>query len=556
MPRKEQKEKKERPFYIDELGNLNFEKLFKHQPAQVKLLRNVTRGGVPYTMPLAPQMLSVGGIRSGKTSGAMMYGIQHYCMKYANCDMLVLRRTFRELEQGAISDMRAFLPPELYSYDSTKHTATLLNGSRVVFGHCEHNKDRDIEKYLGQAFSFILVDECGQFSPDAWMLLYSRNTVNAGCQPDEHGNLPVPVIWGCSNPLGPFYEYYRTLFVQKEPWLKPEEAKQDKTNGTWWVPEAGDWRLIYNPQEYAFQRTTVLDNPELLKRDPGIISRLNSMPKAKRDKLLFGLDGNFDGQYFDCWSEEYHVINLREDPEAIIWQYYQDVWIGNDWGMQHANAVHFMTKALVRNSVGTDYKLKTVCFQELVVTGGKTYKELASLIASKSKYPNGQPCKPKFFFFSHEKFARQMDVHAPAYDYSNELRKYDLPAATPATRDRIGSASFMYNQLKGGELVILDTCREIILAIPSLQRDKDNIDDVLKTESRQDDIYDSFRYALYGMRSTKQRPTIDGIYEHAKTLDPVAAHFYKLKMLAEAQNRNTPQRQPDQPVWLGKWNNL
>jgi hypothetical protein len=77
------------------------------------------------------------------------------------------------------------MPPELYDYDQTKHVATLTNGSRVVFGHCQNNKDRDIEQYLGQAYPAILVDECGQFSPDAWMMLYSRNTINASCQPDE-----------------------------------------------------------------------------------------------------------------------------------------------------------------------------------------------------------------------------------------------------------------------------------------------------------------------------------------------------------------------------------
>lgn len=556
MPRKEQKEKLERPFYVDAEGNLTFDKIFKHQPAQLTLLKNVTRGGVPYTMPVAPQMLSVGGIRSGKTSGALMYFVQHYCMKYKNCNVLVLRRTFKDLEAGAISDFRSFVPKELYDYDSTKHVATFVNGSKVVFGHCQNLKEKDIEQYLGSAYPAILVDECGQFSPDAWMLLHSRNTVNAGCEEDEYGNLPIPVIWGCSNPIGPHYEFYRTLFVQKEPWMKPEDAKKDKTNGTWWFPEAGDWRLIYNPADYAFQRTTVMDNPEMLRRDPGIISRLNSMPKAKRDKFLFGLDGRFEGQAFDVWSEEYHTVNLREDPESIIWQYYQPVWIGNDWGIGHANAVYFFTKALVRKSVGTDYVLKTVCFQELVVTGGKTYKELAALIAAKAKYPNGQPCTVRHFFFSHEKFARQMDTHAPVYDYSKELRKYGLPAATPATRDRIGSMSMMYNLLKQGELVVLDHCKEIILAIPGLMRDPDNLDDVLKTDTKGDDCYDAFRYGLYGMLATKQRPTVDGIYEHAKTLDPIAAHFYKLKMLAETQNRNTPARQPDQPVWLGKYNNL
>jgi hypothetical protein len=220
--------------------------------------------------------------------------------------------------------------------------------------------------------------------------------------------------------------------------------------------------------------------------------------------------------------------------------------------MGHANAVYFFTKALVKKSVGQDYVMKTVCFQELVVTGGKTYIELASLIAAKAKYPNGKPCAPKYLFFSHEKFARVMDKHAPVVDYSKKLREAGLPAASRGTTDRIGSASMMYNMFKNGELVMTDNCRDIILAIPGLMRNPDELDDVLKTDTKGDDCYDGFRLGLYGMLNTKERPVVDAIIEHAKTLDPIAAHFYKQKMMQDAENANMPERQPEQPVWMGK----
>lgn len=552
MPRKILKEIKERPAYIAADGTLDFSKIFKLQPKQTELLRSVIRNGGMYIQPVAHQCLSVGGIRSGKTLGWMMFFIQHYCFKYEHCDLLILRRTFKELESGAIADFKAFMPEELYDYDSTKHIATLANGSRVVFGHCQNNKDRDIEQYLGQAYVAIIVDECGQFSPDAWEMLYSRNTPNAGCKPDELGNMPVPRIVGCTNPIGPHYEYYRTKFVIKEPWNKPEEARKDETNGTWWVEEAGEWRLIYDPTEYAYQRSTVLDNPEMLRRDPGIIARLDSMPKAKRDKLLLGLDGKFEGQYYDVWDQEYHVINLREDPTAIIWQPWQPVWVGQDWGMGHANACYFFTKALVKKSIGEDYVLKTVCFQEVVVTGGKTYLELASILAAKAKLPNGDPVKIKAIYFSHEKFSRQMDVHSPADDYSKALKEKGLPAVTRATQDRIGSASFIYNKLKNGELVILDNCREIILTFPGLMRNPDELDDVLKTETKGDDCYDGFRYGLYGEHKSKGKPEIQKVEDYAKTLDPLAAHFYLMKMRAELENRKATFVQDKVPMWQVK----
>ena len=555
MPRKKIIENVDRPAYLNADGTLNFSQIFKFQSKQTELLRTVTRNGAMYIQPAAEQNLSVGGIRSGKTCGWLMYFVMHYCLKWKNCNLLVLRRTFKELESGAIADFKTFMPKELYDYDQTKHVATLKNGSRVVFGHCQNNKDRDIEQYLGQAYPAILVDECGQFSPDAWMMLFQRNIVNAACERDEAGNLPIPAIVGCTNPLGPHYEFYRTLFVQKEPWMAPEDARKDETDGTWWTQESGEWIKIYDPTKYAHQRSTVMDNPELLARDPGIITRLMSMPKAKRDKVLYGLDGTVEGQYFDCFDPTYHVINLREEPEAIIWQDYQPVWIGADWGMQHANATYFFTKALVKNSVGDDYRLKTVCFGEIVVTGGKTYKELASILSAKAKLPNGNPVKVKAFYFSHEKFARQMDSRSPAEEYSRELRTYGFPTITPATRNRIARASLMYNIIKNGELVILDTCKDIILSIPSLMRDPDNLDDVLKVDSKGDDAYDGFSYGLYGYLGAKKRPDADIVRDRVKELaatDPLAAWFYQEKMKADAANQTMSFRPPEQPVWLSK----
>ena len=555
MPRKKITEEVEKKPYLNEDGTLSFDKIFQFQPKQIELLRNVMRKGKVYLQPAAEQNLSVGGIRSGKTCGWLMYFVMHYCLQFKNCNLLVLRRTFKELESGAISDFKTFMPPEMYEYDQTKHVATLKNGSRVVFGHCQNNKDRDIEQYLGQAYPCILVDECGQFSPDAWMMLYSRNVINAGCEKDEFGNFPIPAIAGCTNPLGPHYEYYRTLFVEKAPWGAPDDARRDDTDGTWWVQEAGEWKKIYDPAKYAYQRSTVLDNPKMLERDPGIIARLMSLPKGKRQKMLEGLDGTVEGQYFDCFDPYYHVISTREDPDAIIWQAHQPCWAGQDWGMQHANATYLFTKAMVKNSIGDDYKLKTVCFAEVVVTGGKTMEQLASILKAKCHLPDGTPVTLKTIYFSHEKFSEHGGARTPAAEYTTALREVGLPPVTRATQDRIGSASMMYNMIKKGDLVILDICKEIILAIPSLMRNPDVLDDVLKVDAKGDDCYDGFRYGLYGHLAPRKKPIADQQRDRLKELvkaDPYAAHFYKMKLEADAKARTVCFTQREQPVWVGK----
>ena len=551
MPRRKVVEEKERPSYLSVDGAIDLSKIFKLQAKQTELLEIRTRDGIPYIMPISPQCLSVGGFRSGKTVGWLMYFIENYCLAYGCCDILVLRRTFKELEAGAIKDFQTFIPPEIYKYDQTKHTATFMNGSRVVFGHCSHNKMRDIEQYLGSAYSGILVDECGQFSAEAWGMLYSRNIVGAACTPNKHGHLPIPCIVGCTNPLGPFYEYYRTVFVQKEPFEKPEGARKD-INGAWWSRESGEWVCIYDPRLYAYQRSTAMDNPEFLKRDPGFIARMNSLSKAQRDKKLLGLDGAVEGQYFECFDPYEHVIDLREDPEAIIWQPWQKTWGAQDWAMGvHYNAAYLFTKALVR-TMGSNYKLKTVCFKETVLQGGRTHREWASIFKNMCKLPNGTEVKPSVIFFSHEKFSKQVSAHTPAEEYSKELRAVGLPPVTRANPDRVGGASLMYNLLRNGDLVILDTCKEIINAIPSLMRDPDLPDDVLKVSTKGDDAFDAFRYALYGMLRDKKKPEEYTIEEHSKTLDPMARWFYLQKMQNDKDNRKPTFVQKEVPVWQTK----
>lgn len=545
-------------------GQVEFK--FSFQQAQKRLFHYVTRGAGAYLQPIAPQCLEWGGIRGGKTCAKLIYYIQNYCLRFNHCDVLVLRRTFSELESGVIQDFKTFVPSALFDYNQQAHIATFTNGSRCVFAGCVNNRERDIEKYLGQSYPGILVDECGQFSPNAWELLYSRNTVNAACEPDDHGNFPIPSIAGCTNPLGPYWEYYHSLFVLKVPWNREEGARKAK-DGSWWVPDAGSYRLIYNPADYAANQTTVLDNPAYIKeRDPGIIARLKALPKAKMQKMLLGLADRMEGQYFDCFSEEQHVIDLREDPEAIIWQDWQPVWGGQDWGVGHWNAAYLFTKALVRNTIGNDYSLKTVCFQEIAPeTTGQTNIEMADMISAKAHYPrlpqdhpqferiSGKPCKVRAIYFSHEKFNRVMEAHSPADDYSRLLRARGLPSVSRGTMDRIGSAGFLYNLFKNGKIVILKgQCPGIILALPSLQRDPDNLDDVLKSDSRADDRYDGFRLGLYGMLNERAKPQVEKDREYADTLDPLSRHFYLRKKSFENEKVGQSFVQESANVWDGK----
>lgn len=120
--------------------------------------------------------------------------------------------------------------------------------------------------------------------------------------------------------------------------------------------------------------------------------------------------------------------------------------------------------------------------------------------------------------------------------------------------DRIGSASFLYNLFKNGKIVILrGQCPGIILALPALQRDPDNLDDVLKVDSKADDRYDGFRLGLYGMLNEKAKPQVEKDREYADTItDPIAKHFYLMKQrYAHAKDGQSFVQEPAN-IWEGK----
>lgn len=544
-----------------------FKLTFQYQPSQKRLLRRVSRTGGMYLEMAARQCLEVGGQRSGKTTSKIVFGVENYCLKFNYCNILVLRRTFSELDAGAIQDFKTFFPEDSgwYTFNQTTRVATFKNGSKVVFAGCVNNKERDIEKYLGQAYAFILVDECGQFSDQAWNLLYARNLVNVQCERDKFGNLPTPAIVGCTNPIGAFWTYYHTKFVKKEPWEREEGMRRSK-DGRWFVERAGEMVCVYDPKDYAYNHSTVLDNPEYIKRHPDIVAHLKALPEAMMKKYLLGYMDTVDGQYFDCFTEDHHVIDLREDPEAIIWQDWQPVWGGQDWGIGHWNAFYLFTKALVRSEIGNDYKLKTICFKELAPEDtGHTNVQFADMINAIAYYPklpdnhpqheriSGKRCKVSAIYFSHEKFNRVMEAHSPADDYSRLLMARGLPAVSRATMDRIGSAGFMYNELKLGRLAILKSCQGIITAIPALQRDKDNLDDVLKVDNKADDRYDGFRLGLYGGLRARVTPQIEKDKAYADSItDPIAKHFYLRKQSFKHKDDGKPFVQESVPVWQTK----
>lgn len=495
----------------------------------------------------AANRLRVGGTGSSKSSDSLMETIVEYLLRWDGMHALFIRRHLKDLKKSSVLDLKEFVPRNLFEYNSSEMTATFYNGSMLFFGHLPNNSEKDLEQYLSAAFPVIVMDECGQFSAYAWQFMSSRNRVNRECQPDESGNFPVPLMMGNTNPIGPHWGFYKAQFVEKKPYDPPEDARRDR-KGRWWTPDGtGGWTLEYDPAEWDYVHSTLFDNPKLMERDPDLVRKLNALPKPLRDKLLSGHLDSTVGQYFDCWSEEYNVIDLGKDPDAIIWQPWQPRWIGWDYGRSHWNAVYWFTFAQVKTPLG--YARKVVCYREYV-DRGKKYEDLAHNVATMTKL--GLPGHPeatevRIIFFSHEKFSvskEKKEIQSPAAEISGHLMREGLPSLTrndASPGSRIGKALLMYDRIETRLVAVLSICLHIISAIPELVKDEDNKEDVLKTDLKSDDCYDGFSMGLFNWKQQKKKPRDEEVREEIEAApDERAKHWIRLRETGLREQRLKP----------------
>ena len=492
-------------------GVLDVGKLWE-PTAKNKLIRKST----------ARNRLRVGGTGSSKSSDAMMEIVTDYLLRFPGCFALILRTTMPELERSNIPNFKAYVPSDLYTYNDTKHIATFYNGSKLFFSHMQYFTWKEMEAYQSSSFPAIFLDECGGIPLTVWQFFQARNRVNPECQPDPEGNWPIPCILGATNPIGAYWGEYNDYFVHKKPDGLAEGSKRDR-NGRFWSPvtksakpdNAEDWRLEYDPFEWDYVHSTIFDNPYMLAKDPGIVDRLNAIqPKELRQKMLDGYMDLTVGQYFDCFDPNYDVINLRADPDAIIWQYWQPRWLGWDWGRAHWNAVFWFTKALVRRA-GGEYRLKTVCFREYV-DRGRDYIEMADIVtkmtrmglpgATEQDRAERKGCDYHAAYFSHEKFAKQMEAEAPAAKLAKNLMERGMAGMVRGTTRSRRPSHLGLSPVQDARPCDSRFLPEIIQALPQCVRDEDNLEDVLKVDTKADDCYDGWSLGLFGELGARAKP--------------------------------------------------
>lgn len=539
---------------LDENGQCHIDTFYNPYPKQDSLHTSA-----------AKNLLAIGGNGSGKS--AFLLGEAIYVMdQFPGANVLLLRKDYKQLEKGLILDLKNTVPKELYKYNESKHTAKWHNGAMLFFGHLKNGTERDLAQYLSAAFVFIGIDELGQFSFNAWDFLSSRNRINSGCMADIFGHMPTPRMAGATNPLGPGYGWIKRLWIDKKPMIQLGETIKGK-DGRYYANVHGKAEMVYDPHDYVYQHSTVLDNPEQLRKDPDYINKLMKLSPALRQKALDGDLNTVAGAYFANLDYDRHVLSLPRDRERIKWQNWQPVWLGIDWGLAHHATVFWFTRAQVRELTPAKdggWKNKVVCFRELVINETSS-TDLCHIIASltSTERPNegaGQILEMteyerlKFIFLSPERFARTDDpstLHTIGAEMGQILHSLKLPRPVAANNRRVDGAVFLYNLLDTNSIVFLDSCPQAIAAMQTVVRDEKNLEDVLKSDTVEDDCYDGIRYGCLSMLSEKGKPEDVKLQEQlAKIPDKTARMMYAYEHRLKQRPEHQPIKTQIVPAWM------
>ena len=276
-----------------------------------------------------------GGAAGGGKSFAMSVDLLRYASN-GNHRALLLRRTLAELTE--LIDQSRKLYPKAFPgavFRESKNTWSFPSGATALFSYVD--KDNDVTRYQGQSFTWIGVDELGQYpTPYVWNYLRSRlRTTDPEIQ---------TYMRASANPGGVGGWWLKKMFVDPA-----------VPNDSFWATDIDSGNILrygpnhpINADQPLYQRRFIparlTDNPFLMESGE-YEAMLLSLPEVERRRLLEGDWDVADGAAFSEFDRSKHVVEPFEvpynwprlraadygysSPSCVLWGAVD--WDGNIW---------------------------------------------------------------------------------------------------------------------------------------------------------------------------------------------------------------------------------
>lgn len=389
--------------------------------------------------------IAYGGARGGGKSWAVRKKSVLLALGYDGIRILIMRRTFPELQENHILPLLSELRG-IAAYRDKDKAFTFPNGSRIKFGYCD--SERDVLQYQGQEYDIVFIDEATHFTQ------FQYDTLTAIVR--GANNFPKRMYLTC-NPGGVGHAWVKRLFIDRE--YTPSER----------------------PEDYVFIRATVYDNKRLLDNDPDYVRMLENLPDGLRQAWLHGSWDVFAGQYFSQWDPSLHIIAPFDIPKH--WRRY----FAMDYGLD----------MLAGYCIALDERGRAYVYREL-------YEP--DLIISEAAQAVKELCAGEQIFqylAPPDLWNRRQDTGKSVAEIFTEHGIF----LTKAQNDRVSGWLDMHEWLKpqtGGNgeryagLRIMSNCRNLIRCIPLLQFDDKRPSDVSGEPHEITHAPDAIRYFCAG----------------------------------------------------------
>lgn len=411
-----------------------------------------------------------GGAKGGGKSCGLVMEALAYALEYAGAEIYLFRETYDDLEANLIKEWKEKVPQDLYSYHESKHIATLYNGSKVFFRYIRNKADAD--HYQGRSMDFVGVDELTKHEEEAIQVLLS-------CLRSPKG-FP-PRFRGTCNPGGIGHAWVKKKYITATNY--GQKIARDPVTGN----------------TIAFIPAKVYDNDVLMKNDPAYVRRLENLPPARRKAFLEGDWDSYEGQAFEEFSREIHVVKPFIIPAH--WRR----WRAVDNGYTDPFAWYWF--AVDEDGTVYIYREYTRDYDDPKIT----YSDQARKAVELSKYvalnKDGQEEEVQerieFTIVGHDAF----NTHPLAADGKSIVDYYAEGGVSGCVRAitdrRLRKAVWheylkpYYNEVHGrmmARVQIFSTCRKLIETLPMQTEDEDDPEKV--AETNYDHWYDAAGYGL------------------------------------------------------------
>lgn len=422
------------------------------QPKQKQFLKSVEETPVTF----------YGGAKGGGKSKGVRDIMLLRRFKYPKTHGGLFRRTYKELEGNHIRPLFKEYPQLREYWNESKKLLSLPNLSTLEFCHCESEKD--VGLYQGREFEDLAVEEAGQWTEPMFRTLYGSN------RSSTPGFKPRTLLTG--NPGGIGHSWLKRIFIDRK--FKPNEY----------------------PADYAFVQALVTDNAALLENDPEYIRKLESQPnEALRRAFRYGDWDIFAGQYFGEIRREIHFIKPFDIPRH--WNRFG----AYDFGFGHPAAFGWFAI----DEDGNVYQYREFVQAKLRVD---------QFIAEIKKFEDTE--KLDYIVAGLDCWVNKGVVKTGTPPtIAEEFRNNGL-MLIKASVDRIQGANQVRNYLAWQELpsgrteprfAIFNTCQITYECLVRMQTDPDRVEDVLKQDANDGDVYsgdDPYDMVRYGLMTRPQ----------------------------------------------------